>query len=132
MMFYYHINLSWYIFFVPVIVFVQILFTLGIAFFGAAIIVFFRDVRYIVPLGLQLWMFATPVVYPVEVVPDKYLLIYLLNPMSGIIDSYRHVILYAKPPDYRGLLIASIIAVVSFLFAYRFFKKMEMKFADVI
>ncbi len=132
MMFYYHIQISWYIIFVPFIICVQILFTLGIAFFGSAVIVFFRDVRYIVPLGLQLWMFATPVVYPTNVVPAKYLSIYMLNPMASIMDSYRHVILYKNPPNMKYLGIAFIISLIIFILAYCFFKKVEMKFADVI
>lgn len=132
MMFYYHIQLSWCIFFVPFIVCIQILFTMGIAFFGSAVIVFFRDVRYIVPLGIQIWMFATPVVYPTSIVPAKYLSIYMLNPMAGIIDSYRQVILYRELPDIRYLGLALLISVLSFSMAYCFFKRVEMKFADVI
>ena len=132
MMFYYHINVNWCIVFVPVIVFVQLLFTLGIAFFGSAVIVFFRDIRYVVPLALQLWMFATPVVYPASLVPAKYLSLYMLNPMAGIMDSYRQVILYRNPPDIKYLGMAVIISFMSFGLAYCFFKKVEMKFADVI
>ena len=132
MMFYYHIQLSWYALFVPFIVCIQILFTLGIAFFGSAVIVFFRDVRYIVPLGLQLWMFATPVVYPTNLVPAKYLSMYMLNPMAGIMDSYRQVLLYRNPPNIKYLGTAVIISLISFSLAYFFFKKVEMKFADVI
>ena len=64
-------------FFVPFIICIQILFTLGIAFFGSAVIVFLETFRYIVPLGLQLWMFATPVVYPTNLVPAKYLSMYM-------------------------------------------------------
>ena len=132
MIFYYRIHISWCIFFVPLIVFIQILFTLGIAFFASAVIVFFRDIRYIVPLGLQLWMFATPIVYPTNMVPIKYLSVYMLNPMAGIIDSYRRVILYGEPPNIKYLGTAFLISVFSFYLAYRFFKKAEMKFADTI
>ena len=131
-MFYYHIQISWYIIFVPFIVCIQILFTLGIAFFGSAVIVFFRDVRYVVPLGLQLWMFATPVVYPTTIVPAKYLSIYMLNPMSCIMDSYRHLILYRNPPDMKYSGMAFIVSLITFSLAYWFFKKVEMKFADAI
>ncbi len=132
MMFYYQVQISWYILFVPFIVCIQILFTLGISLFGAAVIVFFRDVRYIVPLGLQLWMFATPVVYPTHSVPARYLSVYMINPMAGIIDAYRHVILYKSPPDMKYLGMACIFSLFTFGLSYRFFKKMEMKFADVI
>ena len=81
---------------------------------------FFRDIRYIVPLGLQLWMFATPVVYPTNVVPAKYLSIYMLNPMASIMDSYRHVILYKNPPNMKYLGIAFITSLIIFILAYRF------------
>ncbi|MBU6390768.1 MAG: ABC transporter permease [Planctomycetota bacterium] len=132
MMFYYHINISWHILLVPFIIFIQILFTIGVAFFASAVIVFLRDIRYIVPLGLQLWMFLTPVVYPTNIVPARYLSLYMLNPMAGIIDSYRRVILYGESPNITYLGIAFLISVFSFYLAYCFFKKVEMKFADVI
>ena len=132
MMFYYHIQISWYVLFVPFIICIQILFTLGISFFASAVIVFFRDVRYIVPLGLQIWMFVTPVVYPTSLVPVQYLPIYMLNPMAGIMDSYRQVILFGEPPNTKYLGMAFFLSVLSFFFAYGFFKKVEMKFADVI
>lgn len=132
MMFYYRVHLSCHVFFTPLIIFIQILFTLGISFFASAVIVFFRDVRYIVPLGLQLWMFATPVVYPTSLVPAQYLPIYMLNPMAGIMDSYRRVILFGEPPNAKYLGIAFLISIITFSFAYGFFKKAEMKFADII
>lgn len=132
MMFYYRVHLSCYVFFTPLIIFIQILFTLGISFFASAVIVFFRDVRYIVPLGLQLWMFATPVVYPTSLVPARYLPVYMLNPMAGIMDSYRRVLLFGEPPNAKYLGIAFLISIITFASAYGFFKKVEMKFADVI
>ena len=132
MMFYYHIQLSWYALFVPFIVCIQILFTLGIAFFGAAVIVFFRDVRYIVPLGLQLWMFATPVVYPTNLVPAKYLSMYMLNPMAGVIDGYRKAILSGVMPNLHYLANAFWVSLVIFILGYGYFKFVENSFADAI
>jgi lipopolysaccharide transport system permease protein len=78
-------------------------------------------------------MFATPVVYPLSVVPERYHFPYLfLNPIAGIVESYRRVLLWQDVPDLRPLYVAAIVSVVLFLGAYRLFKRWEEHFADII
>jgi ABC-type polysaccharide/polyol phosphate export permease len=83
-------------------------------------------------LLLQLWMFATPIAYPLKVVPPSLLPIYMLNPMTPIIDGYRRTILLGQPPDVHGLLIASVLTLAVLTIGYWFFKRAETTFADVI
>ncbi len=132
MMIYYRVPPSFYWLLVPPILCIQMLLTLGVALFASAVNVFYRDVRFIIPLAMQLWMYATPAIYPVGLVPEGLRSIYMLNPMAAVVDAYRRVILSAAPPDYRYLGLAAVISLALFILSYRFFKGAEMRFADVI
>ncbi len=87
---------------IPTIV-VLTVFTVAVSFVLSAIQVRYRDVGVAMPLMLQLWMFATPIVYPLSVVPTRWRWLYELNPMVGIIESFRRVILQGLPPDFHAL-----------------------------
>jgi lipopolysaccharide transport system permease protein len=117
---------------VPVLLLIQILLTLGVVLFSSALNVFYRDIRFVVPLGMQLWMYLTPIIYPLSLVPERYRGLYMLNPMAGLIDSYRRIILHAQWPDATYLLAAAVVSLVLFLSAYVYFKRAEAVFADII
>ena len=117
---------------VPAILLIQILLTIGIVLLASALNVFYRDIRFVVPLGMQLWMYLTPVIYPLSMVPERFRALYMLNPMAGLIDSYRRVVLYAQQPNVTYLLMALVISVFVFLVAYMYFKRTEVVFADII
>ena len=117
---------------IPLLLTIQILLTLGVTLVGSAFLVFYRDVRFVVPLGLQIWMFATPVIYPVSLVPERFRPFYMLNPMAGIIDGYRSILLLGTPPDFGSLMLSSGVSVTIFLTGYLLFKRLEWSFADVI
>jgi ABC-type polysaccharide/polyol phosphate export permease len=91
-----------------------------------------RDIGHGIPLLLQLWLFATPVAYPLQLVPAWLLPFYQLNPMTPIIDGYRRVILFGEPPDVPHLLVAVVITALLLAAGYTFFKRAEGTFADVI
>jgi lipopolysaccharide transport system permease protein len=116
----------------PVLLLIQVLLTLGIVLFTAALDVFYRDIQFVVPLGIQLWMYATPIIYPLSVVPERFRPLYLLNPMAVLIESYRAVMLHGTWPDWPYLLVALATASVVFLIGYVFFKRVEWQFADLI
>jgi len=132
MMIFYKVEFSLNLLFFPLLVFIQIIFTCGICFLGSALNVYFRDIRFAVPLGIQLWMFLTPIIYPLEMVPKKYLYIYLLNPMAGLIDSYRRIFLKSQSPNFLYLEEAIIISISLFFISWFLFKRLEKNFADVI
>ncbi|MBU1037389.1 ABC transporter permease [Patescibacteria group bacterium] len=132
LMLFYRVPLSWNVLYLLPILVVQIFLTLGVGLFASALNVYYRDVKYILPLGLQLWMYASPVIYPISVVPEKIRVIYMLNPMSPIIDSYRKVLLLGTTPDFACLGFAAVVSLVVFVLGYKYFKKVEMSFADVI
>lgn len=132
MLLFYEIRLSITMLLVPGLLMIQVLLTLGIVFFASAANVFYRDLRFVVPLGVQLWMYATPVIYPVSLIPERFRPLYMLNPMAGLITSYRAVTLHGIWPDWGYLGIATGISVAIFLTGYLYFKRVEWRFADVI
>lgn len=132
MIWYYRISMTWNVLYVIPIFFVQMVFTVGTALFFSCINVFYRDVKNAISVIVQLWIYATPVIYPMSVVPEKYKLIMLLNPMSGIIEGYRSAVIGGSPPNPVYLGVSAVISVAVFQFSYRMFKRLQSRFADVI
>lgn len=110
----------------------QVLFTLAVILVTSAVHVYFRDIGHALPLLMQLWMFASPVAYPLSSVPSWLAPFYMLNPMAGIIDGYRRALLHATHPDFVLLGIAFAVAIAAATLAYLGFKRAERTFADVI
>jgi ABC-type polysaccharide/polyol phosphate export permease len=123
-----HATVMWVL---PIAFVLAILMT-GLTLLGAAAVVYYRDVRFIVPLGLQLWFYASPVIYPVELVPQRYQQFYALNPMVGILSSARDALLTGRPPSPTLLLPAAITSLILLILGYSVFKRVEKGFADVI
>ena len=132
LLFHYGFSLTRYLLWVPAVLILQILLTLGLVLFASAVNVFFRDIRFAVPLVIQVWMYATPIVYPVSLVPQELRSLYMLNPMAPIIDSYRRVILFGQPPHLGYLGLGAVVSVLAFCGGYRFFKRTELSFADLV
>lgn len=132
MLLFYRVPLSWNVVWIPVLIALQILLTFGVTLLGSAIIVLYRDVRFIVPLALQLWLYATPIIYPISLVPDRFRSLYMLNPMAGIIQSYRLVILYGQSPTWSHLGLSATVTIALFIVGYLVFKRLEVSFADII
>ena len=135
LMIYYEVPITVHFLWIPVFLIIQIFLMLGIILIGSALPVFYRDVRFVVPLGLQLWMYATPIIYPIALVEEnlpQYRTLYALNPMVGIVESYRDVILEGVPPNYTDLGIAAAVSVILFIVAYIMFKRLEVLFNDLI
>lgn len=129
---FYHLPFTWHVLWVIPIFFIQELFTYGLVLILAALNLFYRDVQYLLNLILVLWMYITPVIYPVEMVPDQYRFIITLNPMAVIINAYRQVILAGGPPNYSSLSIALGLSMITFFLGRMIFKKLEGVFADVV
>lgn len=132
LMLFYQIPLHVTVLYVPLLLGVQVLLTLGVTLLAAAANVFYRDVRFIIPLGLQLWMYASPIIYPISMVPERLQPLYMLNPMASLIHSYRRSILLGQPPVWSNLLVCTVIAVLLAIAGYTSFKRVEGLFADII
>lgn len=130
---------------VPLIILYTILASLTLAFTGAALNVYYRDMGAALPVVLSLLMYASPVIYPLQLVKDKLLVqqaagewstflytIYTLNPLAGIIDSFQNAMLRGLPPDFQAMLPGMILVFALLPLSYLYFKRAEAYFADVI
>ena len=133
MLFVFGQSVTWMVLWVPLLLFLQVTLMLGILLFSSAVIVMYRDFRFIIPLSMQIMLFVTPIIYPVKMVPEKWKTLYLvLNPMSSFIDGYRRTLLYGQSPDLKFLAISGVISILTFIIGYRVFKKIEVTFADIM
>lgn len=129
---FYKVQITIYVFLLIPILMLQIMFTIPLCMLGSALNVFYRDIGQGLVFITQLWMYACPIVYPISIVPEKYRMLYALNPMVGIIDSYRKVIIQGITPNWDYLLISFVVTVLVFVSFYSIFKKLEMRLADII
>ena len=129
---YYGQRITWSaLYALPVVVLLTALVTAG-AFLLSATQVRFRDVGIAVPLLLYLWLFSTPVGYPLSAVPSAYRWWLLLNPMTGVVEGFRRAIVHGAAPDVRLLAVPLLAAVILLPTAYVVFKRVEATMADVI
>jgi len=128
----YRVSLTWNLLFAIPLVLVLASFAAAIALFFSAIQVRFRDVGLAMPLLLQVWMFTIPVVYSIESVPVRFRKLYLLDPIAGLIENFRTVVLRGAKPDLASLAISAAIAFAGLVVAYAYFKSSEATMADVI
>jgi lipopolysaccharide transport system permease protein len=132
LMFYYRIPLNPNALFVVPIILVLTCFTLAMSFLLSATNVRFRDIGVAVPLLLQVWLFATPVVYPLSSVPQRWQSLYRLNPMVAIIESFRQVMLTGARPESFSFLTSAVISVAFLIASYVYFKLSEATMADFV
>jgi lipopolysaccharide transport system permease protein len=132
LMMYYRVPLTIHALYVVPIVLILTCFTLAMSLLLSATQVRFRDIGVAVPLLLQLWLFATPVIYPLSSVPERFRSLYSLNPMVGIIESFRLVSLTGAEPDHRALTMSAVVSVVLLCLSYVYFKHRESTMADII
>jgi len=111
---------------------VQLSFTMGVALIISSVVIYLRDLRHVLPIALQLGLFATPVAYGIDVVPRSARPIYaLLNPLAPVIDGYRRAILLGKSPSWGLVGLGAITAVTMLVGGYLVFKRLEPGMADV-
>jgi len=132
MMVWYGIAPTWGLLVVPAFLFLTLLTALGVGLWLSALNVRYRDVGHTVPFLIQNCMFASPVVYPVSLVPEKWQLLYSLNPMVGVIEGFRWAVLGKAAPDLLVLGISSFMVLVLLAGGIVFFRWMEGSFADNI
>ena len=133
LMYYYHMPWHITIIALPLILLLQIMLTIGLSFFLSVGNLFYRDVGYAVSLVISLWMFLTPVIYPIKIGSSNPLAIMMaMNPMAPIIDSYRDLILLGRWPDITRLAMPVCLSLGLFIAGLSLFHKMEPTFAENI
>jgi len=131
-LFIFTIKLTLLVLFLPIVIVLQLIFITGISLLTSSLNVYYRDIRYIVEATLLMWFYITPVFYPISMVPERFKAYYFLNPMAGIISSYREVLLDGVFPNIYMFLETSFISIIIFLIGYVVFKRIEPVFADYI
>jgi len=116
--------------FLPLMVLLTGMASLGIAYLLSALTVTYRDFKFVIPFLVQTWQYLSPVVYPTTIVPERYRWLLSINPMTGIIDGFRGAIL-GTPIPWVSLGISSVSAVVLFTLGLMYFRKTERRFADI-
>jgi homopolymeric O-antigen transport system permease protein len=123
---------TWGILALPLLVLLAILTALAIDIWLSALNVRYRDVGHTVPFLVQIWMFISPVTYPVSLVPEKWRLLYSLNPMAGVIEGFRWALLGKQSPDFAVITASAVMMFTLLVTGIVYFKHTERTFADVI
>jgi lipopolysaccharide transport system permease protein len=133
MMFFYRITPTLNLLWLPAFLLLAIVTALGVGLWFSALLVMYRDINYMLPFITQILMFVSPVVYSSSMIPEKFRLIYSLNPMSGVVEGFRWAILGSTQSISGGMIaVSSGIALLIFISGLFFFRRMERIFADMI
>jgi lipopolysaccharide transport system permease protein len=132
MMIWYRIMPTGNIIFLPVFIALAFMSALSVGLWLSALNVEFRDVFYVVPFLVQAGQYISPVAYSSSIIPEKFVYVYSLNPMVGVIDGFRWSLLGAAAPNWHSVLISSISVFLIFITGLFYFRKMEKTFADII
>lgn len=132
LMFWFKITPTWGILALPLFIGLAVMTALSVGLWLSATNVRYRDVGHTVPFLTQVWMYASPVAYPVSMIPEQWRLLYSLNPMVGVIEGFRWALLGKASPDYRVMAVSAVVVMLFFFGGIVYFKKMERTFADVI
>jgi lipopolysaccharide transport system permease protein len=115
----------------PILMLVMLMTAAGVGCWLAALNIQYRDFRYVVPFLLQVWMYASPIVYPASLVPEDYRAIYALNPMVGVIEGFRSVLLGTGGVEWPIIGLSIVVGGILFITGSLYFRRMERIFADV-
>jgi lipopolysaccharide transport system permease protein len=117
----------------PLLLLITLIFSMGVGLLFGAFMVVFRDIRNLLSFVLQIWMFISPIIYPVSIVPDRYKFLVYLNPLTGLIGAYRWVVLRTDTlPSLSNLALSSLVAVVLWIVGMIAFRSMETHMVDVL
>jgi lipopolysaccharide transport system permease protein len=128
----YGISLSWTLLLIPAFLLLAGGLGLAVGLWLGPINVRYRDIIHTLPFLIQVWMYASPIVYPLSLVPEQWRTLYSLNPMVGVIEGFRWAVLGSGRPDVEALLLSAAAIVVLMLGGLVFFKRSERSFADLI
>jgi len=132
LMVFYKIGISFNVLWIIPILLLEVLLISAFALIFSSLNVLFQGCSAFLPLLMTAWLFATPIIYSIEKIPQQYQKILFLNPMTGIVEGIKSSLLLKSPPDFLPLSFSLVITIALFLIGYVLFKKLEKNFADVI
>lgn len=116
--------------YLPIVMAIEYVLALGIALITSSCTVYLRDLEHILSIVSMAWMYGTPIVYPITMVPDKYLFIYNLNPMAPVVTAYRDILYYKKIPQMSTLITAVVMGVIFLLIGFVVFGRLQRNFVE--
>ena len=132
LMAWYRVPVGWSLLLWPVLVLQMTLLALGAGTFLAALNVKYRDVKYALPFVIQLWLFASPIIYPTSMVPERFQWILALNPLTGLVEAFRYSLLPGSPVHWDVLGISAVVTVAIAVVSVVYFRRTENAFADIV
>lgn len=129
--FYYDIAIGWHLLLWPLLVALLVALSLSLGVFFAAVNVKYRDIKYALPFFIQLLMFATPIIYPVSMIPEKFQWLLALNPLSGLIEAFRYVVLPGEVMNWNLFFLSGATTLVFLVIGLAHFKSTEKAMADL-
>ena len=131
LMAWFRVGVTFNILMLPALIVLITLLAIGVGMWMSALNVKYRDIRYALPFAVQLTMFATPIIYPVTLLPEQWRWVLKLNPLTGIIGGYRSA-LFGRPFDWAAIAISTVVTIALLVFAAFYFRRMERTFADIV
>lgn len=131
LMIYYQVTITWTLLMLPVLVILTALLAVGVGMWLSALNVKYRDIRFAMPFAIQLWLFVSPVIFPANILPEKWRWVMDLNPLTGIIEGYRSSV-FGRPINWTALGISTVITLLILIYASYSFRRMEKTFADIV
>lgn len=116
--------------YLPIIMLIEYVLALGIALLAAALTVYFRDLEHILGIVTMAWLYLTPIMYSVEMVPEKFLVIFNANPMTPVIVAYRDILYYGRAPHLNTLVHASVLGLLILVLGNLVFSKLQRGFVE--
>lgn len=132
LMVYYGVTPGWPVIMLPGFVLLTIATALGVGLWLSALNVKYRDVRYTIGFMVQFWLFATPVAYPSNLIPEKWRILYGINPMAGVVEGFRWALLGNARPLGQMLWVSVAVVVIVLVGGLYYFRRMEQEFADIV
>lgn len=129
---YYRVRVTPWSLLLPFLFVLLVAFTTAVTLLTSAVNVFYRDVSPVVQIGLQLWLYLTPIAYPLARVPSRWRSWIIANPLSGIVEGFRSAIVYGRAPDWPVLTLSTTLTVATLAGSLVLFKRLDRYFADVI
>ena len=129
---FYGIAPGWHVLLAPLFLVQAMLLALSVGLWLGPVNVRFRDIKHTLPFLIQIWMYASPVIFPVSIVPERWRFLYSLNPMVGVIEGFRWAVLGKASPDFRAMGLSALLVLLVLLAGLFYFRKMEQSFADII
>jgi len=132
LMAYYQVRVTWAITMIPLLVLLTTMLALGVGMWLSALNVKYRDIRYAIPFLIQLWMFASPIIYPLSMLPAKWQWVLMLNPLTGIIQNFRVALFGNQNFEWKSLAASAVITLLVLVYSTFSFRRMERHFADIV